>query len=227
MEFTDKEKIQLADKISQAYFSKNFGTMSKSDLETLLFSEYIDHYMDSEEPYDDYTLSKELGITQTRVRALKERKLLKYPYNVRWEKEFAKAVEKARYDQHNKRVRITIEDVNVMNEVRHFIEQKGWYDEYSLNKKLLSVTLDCFIEICFNDQDEKLIFTEEARKNVQKIKCSDKKEALTDFINDFSKDGLKALLGRAGKETIKNVIKSISGHGVSGSALNLLSVIIK
>jgi len=36
----------------------------------------------------------------------------------------------------NKRkVKVMIPEITVMMELRHFIEQNGWYDEYQLNPK--------------------------------------------------------------------------------------------
>ena len=40
MKFSNEEKIRVFDLIANEYFNKNFGSMSKSDYETLLFSEY-------------------------------------------------------------------------------------------------------------------------------------------------------------------------------------------
>lgn len=100
--FTDKEKIALFNKIEALYFNKNFGETSKADLEILLFSTYIDHCIDNGEPYDDYTLSKVLGITQARIRSLKEKKELKYPRDeFEWEDAFAKTIENAKYDDND------------------------------------------------------------------------------------------------------------------------------
>ena len=42
MEFTSKEKCEVFDKIAKNYFERNCGSMSKADLETLLFSEYLE-----------------------------------------------------------------------------------------------------------------------------------------------------------------------------------------
>lgn len=77
MTFTADEKAAAFDKISALYFAQNFGSTSKADFETLMFSEYIEQHIKHGLPYDDYTLSKELGLTQSRIRALKERKELK------------------------------------------------------------------------------------------------------------------------------------------------------
>ena len=62
MNFTDEEKIIVFDKIAELYFEKNFGSTTKADFETLLFSEYLEHCMRCDEPFDDYSLSKKLRI---------------------------------------------------------------------------------------------------------------------------------------------------------------------
>lgn len=221
--FKDKEKIALFDKIEKLYFDKNFGSTNKADLEILLFSAYIEHCIDNEEPYDDYTLSKALGITQTRIRSLKEKKELKYPRNnFAWEDAFAKAVETAKYDDNDHYVKIIIQDVNVMNEVRHFIEQKGWYDECSLNKKLLRIPLNCFVEICSKDDGLNKIFSAEAKSNISKLKLEE--SAVANFMKDFSKEGLKTFLMQASKEAICMVLKTLTipTSGALGIAFTLL-----
>ena len=226
MVFDDSEKIAIFDKIAQQYFNRNFGSMSKSDFETLLFSEYIEHCLRNNIPFDDYSLSKELGITQSRIRSLKERKELKYPYkDFEWKSSFAESVKNAKYDEKDHYVKFIIQDVNVMNEVRHYIEERGWYDECSLNKKLLRIPLDCFIEICVDDDSVKNLFSEEAKKAVKKIEKSDDK--IAGLLKDFSKDGLKAFAMSAGKEALLAVLQCLPFGGTASIAIRFLSKAIE
>lgn len=226
MNFGDEEKISLADKILDGYFRKNFGSMSKSDFETLIFSEYINHCIKNHEKYDDYTLSKQLGITQSRIRALKERKELKYPSeDLNWEDSFADAVTNAKYDKSDHYIKLIIEDVNVMNEIRHYIEQRGWYDECSLNKKLLKISLDCFVEICLKDVNENLVFSDDAKKNMKKL--LDSENEIKAFFDDFSKEGLKAFMGRSVKTLLSEVVSILPISGFGGVALKTLASIIE
>lgn len=226
MIFDDKEKISTFDKIASEFFDKNFGSMSKADLETLLFSEYIEHCIKKGYPFDDYSLSKELGITQSRIRALKERKELKYPYkDFSWREAFAKSVVNAKYDENDHYVKFIIQDVNVMNEVRHFIEERGWYDECSLNKKLLRIPLDCFAEICLEDESVSNLFSNETKKKIKNIGKKDK--AIISFLDDFSKDGLKSFLMSAGKEAILDVLSFIPFGGVAKVAFGLIEKAIR
>lgn len=221
MEFSNEEKCAVFDKIEKNYFIKNFGSMSKTDFETLLFSEYIEHCMKNGLPYDDYSLSKVLGITQSRIRALKERKELKYPSDgeARWKELFAESVQNAKYDSNDHYIKMIIQDVNVMNEVRHFIESKGWYDECSLNKKLLRIPMDCFVEIFYEKQCFEAVFSEDVKESIKKLKNADN-QAVKEFLIDFSKEGLKEFLMNASKEVIGEVIKLLPFGDIAKTAFD-------
>lgn len=222
MGFTPEEKIKIFDKIEQHYFVRNFGSMTKSDFETLLFSEYIEHCIKNNLPFDDYSLSKQLGITQSRIRALKERKELKYPYeDFTWQKIFAESVKNAKIDPNDHYVKIIIQDINVMNEIRNFIEVNGWYDECTLNKKLLRIPLDCFVEICYSTDEFDDVFSDEAKKTIKKI--SNAEDTLVqDFLKDFSKEGLKSFLMSASNEVVSEVLKLLPFGGMAKTAFGLL-----
>lgn len=226
MKFSEAEKVAMFEKIAALYFNKNFGSTSKADLETLLFSEYLEHHLRNKEPFDDYTLSKELGITQTRVRSLKERKELKYPYeDFTWRDAFADSVKYARYDENDHYVKFIIQDINVMNEVRHYIEENGWYDECSLNRKLLRIPLDCFVEICLEDVSVSELFTPETKQKVKKIASAD--NALLELVQDFSKEGLKSFVMNASKETLLSVLMCFPFGGIAKTAFEFLGRAIK
>ena len=220
-EFSSNEKEVVFDKIASHYFNRNFGSISKTDLETLLFSEYIEHCLRENLPIDDYTLSKELGITQSRIRSLKERKELQYPHEgFLWKTAFAEAAKNAKYDKNDHKVKFIIQDVNVMNEVRHFIEEKGWYDECSLNKKLLRIPLDCFTEICIEDESVSDLFSEKTRSEIKRIANAD--NAIMEFVKDFTKDGLKSFVMSAGKEALQLVLSCLPFGGVAKVAFGFI-----
>ena len=154
MTWTDKEKTRLTDWMNQNYFdNQNFGSTSKADFELFLFSLYVDHLIDNKETFDDYTVGKQLGITISRVRSLKEKKELKYHReDYCWVAYFIACIENARYDEIAHLVKVNIPDVNVIKDVRYFLEQNGWYDEYQLNPKLFQcspvVMASVGIDIC-------------------------------------------------------------------------------
>lgn len=227
MKFKDEEKIRLFDKLEELYFRKNFGSVSKTDLETLLFSEYIECCIRNNVAYDDYSLSKALGITQSRIRILKERKELKYPLNDDpewWKIPFANAIKNAKYDEKNHSVKFIVQDVNVMNEVRHYIEMAGWYDDCSLNRKLLNIPLDCFTEICIGSESLTKLFSDKEKKALRAI-SKDRPDVL-DFVENFSIEGLKSFLMSASKESIGIVLKALPFGGVAKIAFSFLGQVI-
>lgn len=231
MVFQDKDKIAIFDKIEKQYFHKNFGSMSKSDFETLLFAEYIECCIKNGAKFDDYTLSKELGITQSRIRSLKERKELKYPHNTDatwWRKYLVEDVKNAKYDEQDHYVKFIIQDVNVMSEVRHYIETVGWYDEASLNRKLLRIPLDCFTELFVEKESMSNLFTSEVKKTIQKIsKDHPKESSIEKFVKEFNRDGLQAFLMSATKEAIGLVIDSLPFGGIAKIAFGYLGNTIR
>lgn len=226
MGFSNEEKVALFDKIEKNYFRQNFGTMSKADFELLLFSEYIEHCMNENNPYDDYSLSKELGITQSRIRSLKERKELKYPYkDFDWKNAFAASVKYAKYDADDHYIKMIIQDINVMNEVRNHIEKAGWYDECSLNKKLLSIPLDFFTEICCTSGTFDDVFTEDTKKAVKKISKMEDINVQA-FLKNFTEDGFKSFLMSASKTVIGEVVPLLPLKGIAKIAFDCLTNII-
>ncbi|MCM1089734.1 MAG: hypothetical protein NC092_01205 [Butyrivibrio sp.] len=155
---SEKEKAAAFDEIAREFYFCNFGTMQKSDIETLLFSLYLDQILDKSEndmrTYSDYILSKYLGITQNRISALKVRKELKYPYSkFDWKKSFARISENARYE--NGKIKINIPDKNLYYEIKNAIESMGGYIEVQLNSSLLQVPLEYFMDLMIEVSDEK------------------------------------------------------------------------
>lgn len=226
MSFTKEEQKALYEKIEQNYFRQNFGSMSKADFETLIFSEYIEHRIKNGEPFDDYTLSKELGITQARIRTLKERKELKYPYeDFSWRESFCVSVRNAKYDETDHYIKMIIEDVNVMNEIRHYIEQKGWYDECSLNKKLLKIPLECFLEICYMEDEISQIYSKETIDVINGI--AEKYGETVKLEQESSKDKVIKFLKTLGKNAMSEVLTSFPGGNLANAMLTALADTIR
>ena len=220
IEMDDNSKLRAFDKVASEYFDKNFGSFNKSDLEVLLFSEYIEYLIRSGYRYDDYSLSKELGITQSRVRTLKEKKELKYPIGKDyWKENLAYEFKYAKYDEEHKRIVIPIEDVNVLIEVRQFIKELGWYDEYQLNKKLLTLRIDCFADLC-SSLSETNIFDKDTQRKLDKLKKADSSGTVEKFLLNFGKDGLKEIMLTASKDILVEVLRLLPFGGVAGRLID-------
>lgn len=229
MEFTLEEKIALFERINENYFKKNFGSMSKTDLETLLFSEYFNHYLANKIVPTDYQLSKELGITQNRIRTLKERKELKYPYLLSdedWKKYFIDSAQNLKYDETDHRIKMIVRDVNVLIEVRNHLEEKGYFDDYSLNKKLLCLPLDTFIDVFIEDDAFEQLKADSLEKYLNSTQTNND-SSLSNFAKDFTKDGLKAFLMSASREMVLDVLKLLPFGGTAKTVIDFLMRAIK
>ncbi len=229
----DSSKAKAFDQIAAEYYAGNFGQMLKSDFETMLFSIYIEQCLNFEVPYDDYRLSRELGITQSRIRSLKIKKELQYPYDkFEWKEAFIQYIPKARYDSVKRLVKIHIPDVNVLVELRNCMEQNGWYDEYQLNPKLFQCRVDMFLALCekleYGQQQE---LTQDALVKLKELKkiCSSEKEksALDSILSGSLEDGIKSIAISASKELLLEVLKLIPFGGLAGKAVSALADVIR
>lgn len=154
---TLKNKAKAFDKIAERYYLGNFGTMQKSDFEVLLFSIYLEQILDKKEEdmnsYSDYELSKKLGITQDKIRNLKVKKELKYPYEkFKWKESFKRVCEDARFE--NGKFEIDVRDPNLYIELKNQIERDGGYVDVTLNKTLLKVAPYYYINLIMCVMDE-------------------------------------------------------------------------
>lgn len=221
-----EEKIALADKISDLYFNHNFGTLSKSELEILLFSEYLDHLIMNGMDYDDYSISRSLCITQQRVRSLKAKKELKYPYvHDRWKELFIQDIKNAKLSEDEHHIKFLVQDINVLIEARHYVEENGWYDDYSLNNKLLNLPLLCFVDLFCDEEDYSKILSDDIKRKVSAVKQNDL--PINKFLGNFTKDGLKSFLMSATKETLCLVLDCIPFCGTAKVVFEELHRIIQ
>ncbi len=163
-DFTTEEKASLFDEIANHYYYKNFGQMSKSDMDLLMFHFYIDKMIASLKTENgsvdyakcsDYKISKELGITQQRVRNLKVKNQLVYPIEFDWKAALARLIENARYDKRTGKVVLNIPDPNLYIEIQNFIEEQGAHVEKQLNSKLLQLRAEYFIDLLVSLEPEK------------------------------------------------------------------------
>ncbi len=147
--FSDSVKDELIDVLCSKYFNKNFGYLSKSEMDLLMFHYYLKQKRISNNGQDptDYEVSKELGITQGRVRGFKSKDYLQNIDVIDWKNTLIDLIESGIFVKRNDNVELLVSDVNVMMELRNFLEEKGLIDEYVLNPKVFKCSLDVFIRV--------------------------------------------------------------------------------
>ena len=140
-----------------------------------------------------------------------------------WKQEFANYAKFARYDSAKKLVKMTIPEIIVLNELRHFIVQNGLYDEYQLNPRLFQCRLDVFVELCGLLEGEDILFDDAALEKLSIDADRDADRNAIELIRDKKwKEGLLKL----SKGLLPSIIKSILSRGTMIGLLESLCNII-
>ena len=154
-------KATAFDKIAKKYFYGNFGTMSKSDFETLLFSEYFDVIKkgNSEDDisWSDYELSKQLGITQARITNLKVKKELQYPNEDGdlWKKELIKDAKNIKFV--NESILLYVIEKNVFIEAKNTLIKNGCIPQETDTNNLFVLdkySFLCLMSECYEQKEQ-------------------------------------------------------------------------
>lgn len=186
IEFTNKEKVEMFDEIAKKFYNHNFGTFSKSEMELMMFNFYIKKIVSTNVESDntlnynrssDYYISKDLGITQQKVNNLKIKNQLVNPIEFDWKKSFLKLVGNARFDNKSGKVLINIPDPNLYIEIKHYLENYGGYIETQLNRNLLKIRVEYFIQLLVEIEPEKErnIIIKEIKKYIKKENKDERK----------------------------------------------------
>ncbi len=162
-----------------------------------------------ERPFDDYSLAKDLGITPSRVRTLKEKKALKYPdVDYDWKKAFAEKLKNAKYEKGTDKFKIAISDKYLMNEICSNIEDKGWYYDCSGTGRVLTIPVAGLVDIFLEDVDFTTLIDKQKKSKLSKIVKGEK--SIKDFITTLSKESFLSALKSVSKDMMIKVIR-ISG----------------
>lgn len=103
----------------------------------------------------------------------------------------------------------------------NFVEVHGWYDECSLNKKLLKIPLECFAEIFAEDIDYQGLVPDKINELLEKA-TGEERDSIIELVKDFSKDRFKFFLMTASDMAITEVLKTIPFGGIAKIAFDSL-----
>ena len=144
-------------------FSKRFGSFSKSDYEILMFTIFLDSL---KKPANDYDISLELGITESKVRSLRIKSQLAYPKKLNWQDELLAAMQNYYFDPSANTLTIMIEDPSVQNLISHKIEQAHGIVKLAFNKKHLELPIGSYVMLALEAEKEQ--GSDKAEKDILK-----------------------------------------------------------
>ena len=141
-----KEKKQEAlDFIFNNVFASGFGTLNKSEIDTILFATIMKY---GDNNISDLELSKKLGITQRRVQSLKEKISIKYLKPIKREKAIRYFVDQLGFaKKEDKYIDIPINDIAVKNEIEGLLDENHMLLHYQLNSKIFRLRIDDLLEL--------------------------------------------------------------------------------
>lgn len=159
----EKTKAAAFDKVAELFYSKNFSSSSKSEVELLMFSIYMEGLINSCKKSDgtidysicsDHEIGKQLGITQERVRSLKVKKQARYPVEFRWQDSLLSIKDSVRYDDCINKIIIPTRDPNLYNEIRNYIEDHGGYIEIKRSGNYIQIRPEHYFMLVYEELSE-------------------------------------------------------------------------
>lgn len=181
-------------------FTKRFSTFTKAEYDTLIFTIYLDMLRESERIPRDYEISVELGITEARVRSLRNRSQLLYPNELLWKDELERAIKKGSYNPSNMTITIMIEDPSVQNYIKYRIEKTYGIVDREINPKHLTLPIEDYVLLLIEAEENVDEVIEKLNKKWRE--SNRKNEAIT------KEKFLKRVWSKAGNvETLKILLK--------------------
>lgn len=213
MRFSDKEAAANFRKLAALFYNKNYGQASKSEIELLMFHFYMKNLrkkasangVTNYSKYSDYTISKEIGITQQRVRNLKIKEQLIYPREFNWKTEFENLLTHAQYDKVTHMVSIDIPDPNLYIEIKNYFQENGKVVEKTLNSREFKIRIDNLLIFVIEISDNRDEFVKQLKDNMGDLSKASKSLDSTSFLKEFFEKGkdinssINTILDIAGK----------------------------
>ena len=205
--------------LAEMFYNRNFGQASKQEIEIFMFHAYMNSLRKKGTEISDYSISKELGITQQRVRNLRIKENLVYDLNVDWKKELEKRMSNARYEAPF--IVMDIPDPNVLIEVKNYLEENGKYTDTRINNRLLSIRVDFFVDLAMEIDPKKR--AKDIYKTLVKELKKDEKYNAIDLDPIVSVQGLV----EAGV-TVSSIVSLLAGIvSPTNDLFNALNLLIK
>lgn len=222
VQFTEKEKAAHFDELAMHFYEQNFGTFSKSDTELLMFRFYLEKLIQTNQndngtidynKCSGYKISKDLGITQQRVRNLKVKNHLAKPIKFDWQKSLAGLLPNARHDKRTGKISIPIPDPILRLEIENYLNESGGFSEPCLKSDLLQIRPEYYIEL----QMEALKQEDDRKEVCKQLKAEIKKAGKDESLFDEKQIG-KSLL-ELGVD-ISSILANICAIATPGSVVS-------
>ena len=210
--FEKFDKTKAFDTLAELFYDRNFATASKSEIDLLMFSFYLDAtitaYTNEQNVLDytqasDYHIGQQLGITQEKVRNLKVKKQARYPVDFEWQKSLESIRDNIRLD--GGRIIIPINDPNLRIEIKNFITENGGFVDVESGKDYLRIRIEYYLMLMYYtlDIEDRKEFQKEMKEELKKKSTN---EHIFDDTNKVEIINNILSLVNSGLETVGKVI---------------------
>ncbi|MEB7921975.1 PcfX family protein [Enterococcus faecalis] len=205
---------EIGEKMYPLFFKRNFGLATKSEIESMLFYSYLKYKEHGDDDYSDRTLSRELGISEIKVRNLKRTCYARYEDAIDFPQLLISLAKKDSnlmffkiYNGNNDVLcRISVSEVVYYDELRTQLSNRGIHFKKDPGSNYVELLMaDAII---FFNQDSISIGSSELTSLIDEMKSLDFK---TSTKNDLNKilEGTKAGRLKDIFEAVVNLYKPI------------------
>ena len=202
--------MQLTE-IIQSYLNRGFGSMNKNDFEVWIFNEWRKL---QDKDLSDYQISKELKISETKVKRLKYEADLKYSSDNNDEKlqeHFFELLKNAKYKEcknENNKIQFAVKDKLLRGYISDCLEKDGRFMDSSFNSNIVSIHISDFIFLleqfeCINKKE----ILKEAKKRIESCRDCGLPENFAGIIESMLVDLGDKYIGELTTKSICNFIK--------------------
>ena len=174
MKLTNDQKKFFAEKFLERYLDNGFGSMSKRDVDVLIF--HLISYSEDIRGMSNYHVGNVLRISETRVKSLKMEASLKYAQPNH--KDVIASIIQALIEEMKKPefqdgyIEIGLEDPVQKRELEEAIKRIGHHVEYGINREILKIKPLGLLEIIMDNVED----GEKEFKNLIKDHVADEKK---------------------------------------------------
>ena len=192
-----------------AYLKKGFGTMNKTDFEVWIFHKWITDPQNVNK--SNYEISRELRLSEAKVKKLRYEADLRYIDKVTFEAERQSQLEKlfnnAFFDYSSDRIMFSVEDVALRQYIDHCLKEENRFSNTSFNREIISLSIDNF-EILLRKTDPDNSKMERLMEDARD-KLKDEKITFKGLLKKFAEGFAEG----AGSHASKGVLIGLSlGH---------------
>ena len=129
-------------------------------------------------------------------------------------------IPKAKYNDTKRLVQLYVGDVNLIKDIRNYVYQHGWFDEFQINPKLFQCGVDHFINLC-KSLEGSYAFDSETKRAIKSLAKNDKeKSAIEKIISGSFEDGMAELIKDVSKEALAEILKLLPFGGIAKDAID-------